>query len=258
MTFFSVRISTFHVLSSSLHIEFSFSNDHPHQVPLSKLGRVKNIARSSLVTLPRFVRDQAKYKAILRQVGRLNGILPEDVHPEAGLKQTTRRRTKSLSPEKRRSKTKLAPADKRAGGRPAQNQDPMGSSTRKQLRQKPAAMAPHKPNHPTPPAPPLHSPPEKNRLGFLTSPEGLYASNHRQVRDVSSKEGSTRSTERISGPLQDSKGARRFFSTHGAHFDQRSSKSGPMRPHTRPGSSHGERERWGGKPGRSLFVLPSL
>ncbi|CAM9258070.1 unnamed protein product [Ascophyllum nodosum] len=46
------------------------------KVPLSKLARVKNIVRRSLVTLPKFVQDQAKYKATLRQIGRLNGILP--------------------------------------------------------------------------------------------------------------------------------------------------------------------------------------
>ncbi|CAM9114326.1 unnamed protein product, partial [Hapterophycus canaliculatus] len=43
------------------------------KVPLSKLDRVKNIARSSLVTLPKFVQDQQMYKAVLRQIGRLNG-----------------------------------------------------------------------------------------------------------------------------------------------------------------------------------------
>lgn len=45
------------------------------QIPLSKLARMKNIARSSLVTLPLFVQDQAKYKACLEQIGRLNGII---------------------------------------------------------------------------------------------------------------------------------------------------------------------------------------
>lgn len=48
------------------------------QVPLSKLERVRHIVRSSLVTLPRFVQDQAKYKAILKQIGHLNGILPDN------------------------------------------------------------------------------------------------------------------------------------------------------------------------------------
>lgn len=57
-----------------------------HQVPLSKLGRVKNMVRPSLVTLPRFVRDQAKYKATLRQIARLNGILPDGSLAEIGTK----------------------------------------------------------------------------------------------------------------------------------------------------------------------------
>ncbi|CAM9521427.1 unnamed protein product, partial [Discosporangium mesarthrocarpum] len=44
------------------------------RVPLGKLGRIKNLVRPSLVTLPRFVKDQDSYKAILRRVGELNGI----------------------------------------------------------------------------------------------------------------------------------------------------------------------------------------
>lgn len=71
------------------------------QVPLSKLDRVKNIARSSLVTLPKFVQDQQKYKAILRQIGRLNGILPEHSHLSAGPNQQIRRRAKRLPRKKR-------------------------------------------------------------------------------------------------------------------------------------------------------------
>lgn len=47
------------------------------QVPLSKLSKVKNIARTSLVTLPRFLQDQAKYKNTLKQIGHLNGIISE-------------------------------------------------------------------------------------------------------------------------------------------------------------------------------------
>lgn len=45
---------------------------------------MKNIARSALVTLPRFVQDQDKYKATLRQIGRLNGILPRAHHATVG------------------------------------------------------------------------------------------------------------------------------------------------------------------------------
>lgn len=71
------------------------------QVPLCKLDRVKNIARSSLVTLPKFIADQQKYKAMLRQIGRLNGILPEHSHLRAGPKQALRRRAKR-SPRIRR------------------------------------------------------------------------------------------------------------------------------------------------------------
>lgn len=41
---------------------------------------MKNIVRPALVTLPRFVQDQDKYKATLRQIGRLNGILPRAHH----------------------------------------------------------------------------------------------------------------------------------------------------------------------------------
>lgn len=46
-------------------------------MPLSKLARVKNIARSSLVTLPKFLQVQAKYKDTLKQIGRLNVIISE-------------------------------------------------------------------------------------------------------------------------------------------------------------------------------------
>lgn len=42
--------------------------------------------RSALVTLPRFVQDQDKYKSTLRQIGRLNGILPRAHHATAGPK----------------------------------------------------------------------------------------------------------------------------------------------------------------------------
>lgn len=121
--------------SSFLHCASSLWNNRPRQVPLSKLDRVKNIARSSLVTLPKFAQDQAKYKAMLRQIGRLNGILPEDVHPEAALKQATRRRRKSLSPRKRRTKTKtklrVASTGKEGaeGALSAQNQEHTGGPT---------------------------------------------------------------------------------------------------------------------------------
>lgn len=47
-------------------------------MPLTKLARAKNIARSSLVTLPIFVQDQAKYKAMLQSIGRLNGIIKDN------------------------------------------------------------------------------------------------------------------------------------------------------------------------------------
>lgn len=50
----------------------------PCQVALKDLARVKNIARCSLVTLPKFVQDQSRYKHFLKQIGRLNGILPGD------------------------------------------------------------------------------------------------------------------------------------------------------------------------------------
>lgn len=175
---------------------------------MSKLDRVKNIARSSLVTLPKFVQDQVKYKAMLRQIGRLNGILPDDAHPAPGLKQTTRRRrTKSLSPRKRRTKPKLASTRKEAAGAlAARKQEQTGSSTRKMLRQQPTTSPPHKPNHPTPPPPPLHSSvPNKNGSGILASPVHDSISSHhpRLARLVPSNERSTRSTENIGGTRQD-------------------------------------------------------
>lgn len=171
------------------------------------------------------MQDQVKYKAMLRQIGRLNGILPEDVHPEAGLKQTTRRRTKSLSPKKRRTKTKLASIGKEASG--FVNEKPSSAKTGDNF---PAQTEP-----PYTPAPPLHSAaPAKN---IPPSPvQDSYSHHHRLARGVTSNESSNGSTEKIGGTLPDDR-AGRLFQTYGARLDrERSSESGPIRPHTRPRS----------------------
>lgn len=68
------------VAKNLIGLYMDFDGDFPCvqqflQIPLGKLGRMKNIARSSLVTLPLFVQDQVKYKAHLEQIGRLNGIM---------------------------------------------------------------------------------------------------------------------------------------------------------------------------------------
>lgn len=114
-----------------------FVRHHIYQVPLSKLDRVKNIARPSLVTLPKFVQDQGKYKAILRQIGILNGILlPEKLNLGVGLKQRIYHRAKSLSPTKRRARPAAASTGKEAAAFPCQKQVLMGSSKRKPQPQK--------------------------------------------------------------------------------------------------------------------------
>lgn len=69
------------------------------QVPLSKLGRVKRIVRPSLVTLPKFVQDEEKYKTVLKQIGRLNGILPDN--PQLGVHKKDEKQANSALPDKR-------------------------------------------------------------------------------------------------------------------------------------------------------------
>lgn len=118
------------------------------QVPLSKLDRVKNIARPSLVTLPKFVQDQGKYKAILRQIGILNGILlPDKLNLGVGLKQSIQPRVKSLSPTKRRARPAVASTAKQAAASPRhQKQVLMGSSKRKSQPRKQDAPSPLPPS----------------------------------------------------------------------------------------------------------------
>lgn len=103
---------------------------------MSKLDRVKNIVRSSLVTLPGFVQDQAKYKGILRQIGLLNGIISEGLHPSVGPKQSIAKQAKDLSPNKRPSKTTKAATGKRtATSRPPKHALTNSSKNGKQRRQ---------------------------------------------------------------------------------------------------------------------------
>lgn len=61
---------------------------------------MKRIVRPSLVTLPKFVQDQEKYKAVLKQIGRLNGILPKS--PQLGVvPKKEERQANGVSPDKR-------------------------------------------------------------------------------------------------------------------------------------------------------------
>ena len=56
--------------------------------------------RPSLVTLPKFVQDQEKYKTVLKQIGRLNGILPDN--PRLGVVQMKdERQANGVLPDKR-------------------------------------------------------------------------------------------------------------------------------------------------------------
>ena len=61
---------------------------------------MKRIVRPSFVTLPKFVQDQEKYKAVLKQIGRLNGILPESPQLSVVLKKNERQ-SDGLLPDKR-------------------------------------------------------------------------------------------------------------------------------------------------------------
>lgn len=84
------------------------------QVPLSKLGRIKNIVRSSLVTLPLFVQDQVKYKTILEQIGRLNGIIrPSPLQPTPGSRRRATRRVKTRNRLSVRRQATLGPENTR-------------------------------------------------------------------------------------------------------------------------------------------------
>lgn len=241
------------------------------QVPLSKLDRVKNIARSSLVTLPKFVQDQGKYKAILKQIGRLNGILPEKWNPGVGPNQSIQRRAKSLSPNKRRTRPVVASAGKEAAASPHQKQVLMGLSKRKPHPQKPDTSPPppsvacrgagDEPVKslatPPPPAapPPSHAAaPEKTR-GLATTRNMVQDSSHfvqdgkgpAAIREAKTTEatGFTGNTgEHARGVLPD-QGVGCFPTQQGAHQlgGEGTFEAEPIRPCTRPPSVAGDHRR---------------
>lgn len=178
---------------------------------------------------------------MLRQIGRLNGILPEDIRPAMRLKQqSTRRRTRSLSPKKRRSKAILASTTiEKAGLVPVRTHEPVTSSTRQLVRRKTSTRSPHQPEYRRPPAPPLHSPaPEQFGWEILTDPvhQQSHFSYDPLATKVPSSESSTPSTEKRGGASQHDRAAC-LFQTHGPQPNREQSlESGPVRPHTRPRS----------------------
>ena len=186
---------------------------------------------------------------MLRQIGRLNGILPEDVHPEAALKQAARRRRKSLSPRKRRTKmtkTKLRVAstgkEGAEGALSAQNQEHAGGPpTRKLLRQQSATTSLDKPAPPPLPPPPLHpSDPKKNGLDHIiqATPVHHSVSHHRLSREevASNESGTTRFIDKVDGTPQDDRAGCVFQKSRSTVARERDSDPGPVRPHTRPRS----------------------
>lgn len=219
-------------------------NRRPFQVPLSKVDRVRHIVRPSLVTLPRFVQDQAKYRAILRQIGRLNGIYLEAVHPGAGPKQTRQRRAhkKSLLPTNRRTVPNWKQASADSSKLKVGPQD-----TETPPSQKPARGVPSPPTpveslfHPLVPGqPPLctvdhatnatqdspHHPSTREGFGGETGVES--------IREVGVDE-ATRLGERDDGAPKHHDGAWRSESreTQGLQGAERISENGEARPRTR-------------------------
>lgn len=240
----------------------SLDNRRSFQVPLSKLDRVRHIVRPSLVTLPRFVQDQAKYKAILRQIGRLNGIHLEAMHPGAGPKQTKQRRAhkKSLLPKNRRTKKRAEPsAGEGATAVLYRKQESVHSSKRKVGRQKTETPPCQKPARAVPVESLLHplvpgQPPvcavdhatnatQDSPHHPITREGGVGSDNStKPTREVRTDE-ATRLAERSGGAPQDHDGALRSETreAQGLLGVERTSENGAIRRTRRRPSTSGVR-----------------
>lgn len=114
------------------------------QVPLSKLARVKNIVRTSLVTLPRFVQDQEKYRATLKQIGQLNGIIsqgPTDTPLPTQPRKRLRRKTKNNANRPTRAAAMVGTSHTRATCGTKDNDDAVGVPPNRRIEHPVAAAA---------------------------------------------------------------------------------------------------------------------